>query len=53
MVGFARNWLAATVEPLVEQVQADYDDSGEKQRQFTELVYGRQVGTAAWWPRWK
>ena len=40
MVGFARNSrLAATVEPLVEQVQADYDDSGEKQRQFTELVY--------------
>ena len=26
-------------EALVEQVQADYDDSGEKQRQFTELVY--------------
>ena len=40
VVGFARNSrLAATVEPLVEQVQADYDDSGEKQRQFTELVY--------------
>ena len=55
--GFARNSrLAATVEPLVEQVQADYDDSGEKQRQFTELVYQadswdreRRIGR----PRWK
>ena len=39
VVGFARNSrLAATV------MQADYDDSGEKQRQFTELVIKDNAG---------
>ena len=32
---------------------ADYDDSGEKQRQFTELVQADSSGSGAWWPRWK
>jgi hypothetical protein len=39
-VGFARNpRLEGALEPLVAQVQRDYQHSGEKQRQFTELVY--------------
>ena len=47
--------LAATVEPLVEQVQADYDDSGEKQPSSPSSSIRPTVGTGsgAWWPRWK